>query len=45
MEQELYARVNEDNPDPRIAVALLLDTSSSMSGEPIRQLNEGSGLL
>jgi uncharacterized protein YegL len=41
MEQELYARVNEDNPDPRIAVALLLDTSSSMSGEPIRQLNEG----
>jgi uncharacterized protein YegL len=41
MEQELYARVNEDNPDPRVAVALLLDTSSSMSGEPIRQLNEG----
>jgi uncharacterized protein YegL len=41
MGNELFARVNEDNPDPRVAVALLLDTSSSMNGEPIRQLNEG----
>jgi uncharacterized protein YegL len=41
MTSELVARVNEDNPDPRVAVALLLDTSRSMSGEPIRQLNDG----
>lgn len=29
------------NPGPRCPVVLLLDTSTSMSGEPIRQLNEG----
>jgi uncharacterized protein YegL len=34
-------RVNESNPDPRIACVLLLDTSSSMSGPPIDQLNRG----
>jgi len=38
-------RVNEDNPDPRIACALLLDTSSSMAGEPIDQLNRGFELF
>jgi uncharacterized protein YegL len=38
-------RVNEDNPDPRIACALLLDTSYSMSGEPIDQLNRGFELF
>src|SRR4051794_35334737 len=38
---ELEARVKEDNPDPRVSCALLLDTSSSMDGEPIRELNEG----
>jgi hypothetical protein len=38
-------RVNEDNPDPRIACALLLDTSYSMSGKPIEQLNRGFGLF
>jgi uncharacterized protein YegL len=38
-------RVNEANPDPRIACALLLDTSSSMSGEPIDQLNRGFELF
>jgi uncharacterized protein YegL len=38
-------RVNEDNPDPRIACALLLDTSSSMTGEPIDQLNRGFELF
>jgi uncharacterized protein YegL len=38
---DLAARVKEDNPDPRVACALLLDTSSSMNGEPIRELNEG----
>lgn len=30
-----------DNPQPRCPVALLLDTSSSMVGNPIRELNEG----
>lgn len=29
------------NPEPRCPCLLLLDTSSSMSGEPIRELNEG----
>ncbi|MBP0014336.1 MAG: VWA domain-containing protein [Roseofilum sp. SBFL] len=30
-----------DNPEPRCPVVLLLDTSSSMSGAPITQLNAG----
>lgn len=30
-----------ENPDPRCACVLLLDTSGSMQGEPIRALNEG----
>ena len=30
-----------ENPDPRAPCILLLDTSASMSGEPIRALNEG----
>jgi uncharacterized protein YegL len=38
-------RIKEDNPDPRIACALLLDTSSSMSGAPIDQLNQGFELF
>lgn len=38
-------RVNEANPDPRIACALLLDTSASMGGEPIDQLNRGFALF
>ncbi len=29
------------NPEPRVACLLLLDTSYSMIGDPIRQLNEG----
>jgi len=33
--------VNQDNRDPRVACALVLDTSSSMSGAPIAQLNAG----
>ena len=33
--------VKLDNRDPRVACALLLDTSSSMNGEPIAQLNKG----
>ena len=30
-----------DNPEPRCACLLLLDTSGSMGGEPISQLNDG----
>lgn len=30
-----------ENPDPRAPCLLLLDTSASMSGEPIRALNDG----
>lgn len=30
-----------ENPEPRVPCILLLDTSTSMSGEPIRQLNHG----
>jgi uncharacterized protein YegL len=30
-----------DNPEPRCACLLLLDTSASMRGQPINQLNEG----
>lgn len=33
------------NPEPRCACVLLLDTSSSMKGEPIKKLNEGYRLL
>jgi uncharacterized protein YegL len=43
--EDFTPRVNEANPDPRIACALLLDTSSSMSGEPIHQLNSGFELF
>lgn len=34
-----------DNPDPRVACVLLLDTSSSMRDEPIDRLCEGVRLL
>lgn len=34
-------RVNTDNPDPRVACVLLLDTSGSMMGQPIAELNKG----
>jgi uncharacterized protein YegL len=30
-----------DNPEPRCPVVLLLDTSGSMKGQPIQELNEG----
>ncbi len=42
---DFMPRVNEDNPDPRIACAILLDTSFSMDGEPIEQLNKGFALF
>jgi uncharacterized protein YegL len=37
----LEARINTDNPEPRCACVLLLDTSASMAGEPIAELNQG----
>ena len=38
-----YPKITFDpsNPDPRCACVLVLDTSGSMSGEPISQLNQG----
>ena len=30
-----------ENPTPRVPITLCLDTSSSMSGEPINELMEG----
>lgn len=41
LRMEFTPRVKEDNPDPRIACVLLLDTSGSMEGAPIQHLNEG----
>lgn len=34
-----------ENPSPRCPVALVLDTSSSMGGEPISELNAGANLF
>lgn len=34
-----------DNAEPRCPVVLVLDTSYSMSGDPIRELNDGVALL
>ncbi|MFN8444284.1 MAG: VWA domain-containing protein [Caldilineaceae bacterium] len=36
-------QINDGNPEPRCPCVLLLDTSGSMSGDPIQQLNEGLG--
>lgn len=42
MEQIAFGTDNfAENPDPRVPCILLLDVSSSMTGEPIAQLNEG----
>ena len=40
-EKEVVDEALLDNPEPRCPVVLLLDTSYSMSGNPINQLNEG----
>ncbi|XYI02977.1 vWA domain-containing protein [Sorangium sp. So ce1128] len=47
MSQEMLLRREElvNNPTPRIPVCLCLDTSSSMSGAPIEELNEGVSLF
>ena len=41
--QEPFGAAHEfaDNPEPRCPCLLLLDTSGSMSGKPITELNEG----
>jgi len=42
MTQTLLDRAEfADNPEPRCPVVLLLDTSGSMQGRPIQELNEG----
>lgn len=43
MSKELTIRKKElfDNPTPRVPIALVLDTSGSMFGEPIDELNMG----
>jgi uncharacterized protein YegL len=40
-QQPFNAAEFADNPEPRCACLLLLDTSGSMSGMPIQQLNDG----
>jgi len=35
------AEFDDSNPEPRCPCVLLLDTSASMDGEPIKALNEG----
>ena len=34
-----------ENPNARVPICLVLDTSGSMSGQPIDELNEGVGLF
>src|SRR5271154_6652974 len=42
LHQDLEAGVEfADNPDPRCPCVLLLDTSGSMNGAPIKALNDG----
>jgi len=42
MSDELDAiPLNTDNPEPRVACAVLVDVSGSMSGAPIHELNKG----
>lgn len=47
MRDNLELRIDElaDNPTARVPVCLVLDTSGSMGGEPIRELNEGIKLF
>jgi uncharacterized protein YegL len=40
-----FAAEFAENPEPRCPCLLLLDTSGSMAGEPIRELGEGLGQL
>ena len=44
-----YMKIDEDdlatNPTPRVPICILLDTSSSMEGAPIDELNGGLNYL
>lgn len=44
-QQAFEAAEFAENPEPRVACVLLLDTSGSMSGRPIQELNDGLGLF
>jgi uncharacterized protein YegL len=41
LQQPLESVEFADNPEPRCPLVLVLDTSSSMSGDPIQELNQG----
>jgi uncharacterized protein YegL len=41
MNEPFNPQVNPDNPDPRAPCVLLLDTSYSMLGKPIEEMNKG----
>lgn len=43
--EELSIEDLVDNPTPRIPIAMVLDTSASMTGVPIKELNEGVNLF
>src|SRR5438105_3117467 len=47
MSNELVLRREElvNNPTARVPICLCLDTSGSMEGEPIRELNQGVSLF
>src|ERR1700759_4900858 len=41
LDQQPFGAQFAENPEPRCPCLLLLDTSGSMGGQPIRELNEG----
>jgi len=43
--EELSIEDLVDNPTPRIPIAMVLDTSASMAGAPIKELNKGVNLF
>ncbi|WP_202320416.1 vWA domain-containing protein [Archaeoglobus neptunius] len=45
LEEEFEIEEFANNPSPRLPIALVLDTSASMSGEPIEELNEALKLF
>jgi len=45
MSEEIGLEDLVENPTPRVPIALVLDTSGSMIGKPIRELNEGVNLF
>ena len=45
MNMDIQAQDLADNPTTRVPICILLDTSASMQGEPIKELNEGIRLF